>query len=176
MEKYVFREPTLDYPLFFALEREHLQANLGRGVEIEHVGSTAVPGLGGKGILDVLVGVKGELKGYVPLLQGAGYEFREKAGTPQRLFFQKDYPTSQGSTPGRIHVHLVNIGSQPWQEMMALRDYLRDNPEAAAQYAAVKREAAAEAGGKKEEYKARKDEFVRRTTERAIQAAKGRYE
>ena len=93
MQKYVFRKYNSAYRTFFTSERKKIAKALGSTVKIAHVGSTAIPHLGGKGIIDIVVGVsKLKLVEAKKKLEKAGYEFREKASYPDRLFFRIDYP------------------------------------------------------------------------------------
>src|SRR3989344_5634917 len=78
MKKYVFRKYTQKYLEFFSLEKKRIVNALGFTVKIEHVGSTVIAGLGGKGIVDIVVGVsKAKLQEAKKKLEKAGYEFRE---------------------------------------------------------------------------------------------------
>ena len=105
---------------------------------IEHIGSTAVPGLLAKPIVDIMVGV-------IPFPPSAswsaavvvlGYEALGEAGVPGRLYFRQ-----RGRVP--CNVHVVEHGGAHWVSNLALRDYLRRSPEAAARYASAKRAAIA---------------------------------
>src|SRR2546428_10493031 len=106
MKKYLFREWDSRSKLFFALERNRLRGALRSSARIQHIGSTSIPGLGGKGILDIVVGVPTEKVDKMKReLVEHGYQFREKASTPDRLFFRRDY--SYDRNLRRVHVHLT---------------------------------------------------------------------
>ncbi len=60
MKKYVFRQYDKEYPEFFQTEKKRLRAVLPSGALFEHIGSTSVPGLGGKGFIDILIGIPRE--------------------------------------------------------------------------------------------------------------------
>ncbi len=81
----------------FAKEKELLYVLLSKdAVDIQHIGSTAVPGLSAKPIIDIMVGIKALNAGLadIELLEGQGYEYRGEAGMPGRLFFVKGSPNS----------------------------------------------------------------------------------
>ena len=161
-QKYIFRAYRPEYPRLFREERDRLRRVLGDGVAIEHIGSTAVEGLGGKGIIDVMVGVKGDIKRLRPVLPGlqeAGYDFREHASSEHRLFLQKDYGEGEGAR--RVHLHVVGGHGKEWEKLLKFRDRLRQEPELRERYGAMKRRAAEECKGDKQHYRRMKAEFFR---------------
>jgi len=100
--------------------------------EVEHVGSTAVPGLEAKPIIDLLVGVR-DLSNGVRL---PDYEAMGAAGVPGRLYFRKRGPVS-------FDAQAVEHGSPLWRDALLLRDYLRAHPQESERYAEQKRKAVA---------------------------------
>jgi len=166
VEKYVFRKYESRYKEFFEMEKVKL-ASILRGAVIEHVGSTAVPGMGGKGILDIAVAVpKRGLKSAARKLSEGGYEFRAKASTPERLFFRRD--CADGRKVRRIHIHLMPLGSRDLKEHIAFRDFLIDYPDKARQYAEIKKEAAKVSRGDGDVYNAYKKRFIEDATKSAL--------
>jgi GrpB-like predicted nucleotidyltransferase (UPF0157 family) len=122
------------WPSLFVEERVRIERALGSWVEaIEHVGSTAVPGLTAKLILDIMVGVSSlrDAKRCIGPLEQLGYEYRGEAGVPGRLFFRKGNPKTH-------HLHVTEIGSEFWERHPVFRDYLRAHPETARNYALPK--------------------------------------
>jgi GrpB-like predicted nucleotidyltransferase (UPF0157 family)/ribosomal protein S18 acetylase RimI-like enzyme len=122
------------WPRAFAGEAPALAQALPAGARIEHIGSTSVPGLAAKPIVDIQVGVteppeEARFAGVLALL---GYECLGEAGVPGRLYFRKRSPQS-------FNVHVVELGGAHWQSNLALRDYLRAVPAAAARYGQHKR-------------------------------------
>ena len=101
-------------------------------VEVEHIGSTAVPGLEAKPIIDLLVGVR-ELSNGVRL---PDYDPMGTAGVPGRLYFRKRGPVS-------FNAQVVLHGSPLWWDALLLRDYLRAHPQEGERYAEQKRKAIA---------------------------------
>src|SRR3989344_7921369 len=151
MEKYQFREYISKYKKFFLKEKNAITKALLGNCFIEHVGSTSVPGLGGKGIVDVLVGVKSKnLPPLIKTLESVGYEFRKKASTPDRFFFRRDYKFSKETR--RVHIHLTKFDSKDWNEMIAFRNYLLKYPEDVKKYVKIKKEAVERAKGEGEIY------------------------
>src|SRR5437899_1094942 len=122
----------------FEAERERLEEVLGPWLEggIQHIGSTAVPGLAAKPIIDMLAGV-GDLEkaraAFEPLRK-LGYEHREHR--PKALLFVQ----------ARFGVHLTEPVSDLWRERLAFRDALRRDPKLRREYARWKLEHAAKTG------------------------------
>jgi GrpB-like predicted nucleotidyltransferase (UPF0157 family)/GNAT superfamily N-acetyltransferase len=117
------------WPRAFAEEAPALARVLPPGARIEHIGSTSVPRLAAKPIVDIQVGVMEPLDEarFHALLAPLGYESMGEAGVPGRLYFRR-----RGSQS--FNVHVVELGGALWQDNLALRDYLRAAPDAAARY------------------------------------------
>jgi GrpB-like predicted nucleotidyltransferase (UPF0157 family)/N-acetylglutamate synthase-like GNAT family acetyltransferase len=154
-------EPRRDWPALAAAENEVVRAALGPlAVAVEHIGSTAVPGLAAKPIIDLQVGTAGRPGPAAGSpLAVLGYEGLGEAGVPGRLYFRKRGPAA-------YNVHIVAYGGNHWVANLAVRDYLRAHPAAAAEYVAVKRAAAG--AGRLLAYSERKGEFVRELVRRAL--------
>lgn len=107
-------------------------------LRIEHIGSTAVPGLSAKPIIDILLGcpTRAPRVPYVAALRQLGYEHKGAFGIPGRNYFRRGTPRSH-------HVHLVNWTSAFWRDHLLFRDFLRREPAVAQEYAALKRELSA---------------------------------
>lgn len=123
----------------------------------EHIGSTAVPGLEAKPIIDLLAGYQPciEPRAYFRTLQAAGYEGRGPQGVPEREFFVR------GPEHHRTHhLNLVTINGTFWREHVIFRDRLRDEPAVRTAYAALKRQLAATHPGDRGAYTAGKARFV----------------
>ncbi|PID97154.1 MAG: dephospho-CoA kinase [Actinomycetales bacterium] len=123
----------------------------GRGVSVEHIGSTSVPGLPAQDVVDVHVGVHrlgdADDPGFVAALTAAGYVSVEDAGSASRG--RRHHPAGVdaaasarvfgGSDPGRIvDVRVCEVGSAAYLFALSLRDWLRAEPAARAEYAAEK--------------------------------------
>ncbi len=131
------------WPARYERERASIVEALGDVMEgvaaIEHVGSTAVPGLAAKPIIDIMVGVRELPVGErcVQPLEALEYEYRGDAGIPGRYYFRKGNPRSH-------HLHMVQHGTEFWQRHLLFRDLLRERPAVAQEYAALKKELAAQ--------------------------------
>ena len=166
MEKYVFREANGDYASYFLKEKELLLSKFGDSVHIEHVGSTSVPGLGGKGIVDIIIGVEGELSSYSQIFLDLGYLYREHVSSSDRLFFRKEY--GKGEAVRRVHIHLVQFGGSEWRSIIAFRDHLIKNPDTIEAYVALKKKAVEVAKGEGEVYRGFKKEFIEKVVEKEL--------
>ena len=166
MKKYVFRKYGTIYASFFKVEKRRLMTALGK-VEIIHIGSTAVPGLGGKNFVDAMVGVKtGRLNKLKEPLKKLGYEYGSRGGNARRLYFGRNFLYRHKLI--RMHVHVVRFNGLDWRKKIAFRDYLIRNRPAMLEYADVKRKAAKLAGGDKAIYTSTKEKFIKRATKMAL--------
>lgn len=140
-DKYVFRQYNLDFPELFEKEKLRLQNTLGKKVSIEHIGSTAVFGLGGKGVIDISVAVsKNKWVETSEKLKILGYKYKKKdeEQESQRFFFMANLPDDELGT--RIyHIHLTYSESDELKREIGFRDYLRKNSRAAKEYAILKK-------------------------------------
>jgi GrpB-like predicted nucleotidyltransferase (UPF0157 family) len=126
------------WPGDYTRESPLVARSFGDLVAIEHIGSTAVPGLRAKPIVDILVGDRDESPPSTTVLvalEALGYEFHGEDGRrPGRWFWRKRGATS-------FNVSRVPFGSEPWKDNLIFRDYLRAHREEAERYAMVKVEA-----------------------------------
>lgn len=157
----------------FSAEKLRLEQALGSAASrVEHHGSTSVPGLAAKPIIDIQVSVAAlkPLGRYVEALAMLGYVHMPHADDERCPFFHRpaDWPHTH-------HVHLVEAGSDEEKRTLAFRDYLRASPEAAAEYERLKRRLASEADVStpegREAYAEAKSEFVERITRAALARA-----
>ena len=164
-----------DWPRRFAAEREQLAAVFKPlPVCIEHIGSTAVPGLGAKPIIDILLGVDhlDDVQRRAAALDSIGYEYRPEmeAIFPTRRFFVK--PPAH---PRMVHLHVVEHATPFWERHLKFRDLLRCRPTAAAEYLALKRRLAIEFADNREGYTDAKTAFIEsilKTTEDQIKGVR----
>jgi GrpB-like predicted nucleotidyltransferase (UPF0157 family) len=133
-------------------------------VPIEHVGSTAVPGLAAKPVIDIMAGVKSrdESRPSIPTLATIGYVYFPYQ-PEQKHWFCK--PSAALRTH---HLHLVPLGSRHWNERLVFRDYLRRNLAAAKEYAELKQELAKQYEFDREGYTEAKGPFIQRILELAL--------
>lgn len=162
MSKYVFKPSHSTFSLLFEVQKVKLQDHLGTDVIIEHIGSTAVPGLGGKGIIDIMVGIprgKFSFPEIIKKLEKAGWEHREKADSFERIFFRKDLPDKIDGIR-RYHLHLTYIGSNDWTQAMRFRDNLTNNADLRNEYETLKKNAVKNANQEGEVYRKLKEPFI----------------
>ena len=127
------------WPEWFTSERERIAtASAVPVTQCEHIGSTAVPGLVSKPIIDIMLGVASypPQNTLVESLVDLGYEFLGEADVPERLYFRLRGTQS-------YNVHVVQIGGTHWISNIALRNYLRTDESARNRYATTKRSAIA---------------------------------
>jgi GrpB-like predicted nucleotidyltransferase (UPF0157 family) len=138
-------------------------------VRLDHVGSTAVPGLAAKPIVDLQVSVAAlePQRAYVEPLEALGYLFVAYATAPEYHFFGK--PPER---PRTHHLHICLAGSFEELRHLAVRDLLRADPGEAARYEAVKRESARLHPEDRHAYMDGKEAFVVELERRALQRAK----
>jgi len=151
----------------FAEEKAAILNAIGHWVVvIEHIGSTAVPGLGAKPIIDIMVGIRqlADARYCIVSLAAIGYEYvpQFEDEMPERRYFRK------GSQTQHFHLHMVEFVSKFWQRRLAFRDYLCAHPEAVREYEALKRRLASRYGTDREGYTEAKTKFIRLIEEIAM--------
>lgn len=148
------------WPELFAAERS-LLIDLFRPipVRIEHIGSTSVPGLGAKPIVDIMLGADrlSEVERRIPSIVAQGYQYMPEfeAALPERRFFVKPQ-----ARPRAFHLHAVEQSSKFWERHLLFRDHLREHPETAAEYFALKVDLAAQFGDDRDGYTNAKTDFI----------------
>ncbi len=158
------------WPAAYERERALIATALGELADaIEHVGSTAVLGLGAKPIIDIMIAVRTLAEGErcIRPLERLGYEYKGEMGIPGRLYFRKP---SDGIR--RHQIHMVELGSDVWQRHILVRDYLRRHPREAQAYYELKVRLAAKFRTDREGYTEAKSEFIEAALARARAAAR----
>jgi GrpB-like predicted nucleotidyltransferase (UPF0157 family) len=143
------------WPMQFAIEKAHILQTLGELLSVlEHAGSTAVPGLAAKPIIDMWAALRAPL-GPVQIraMAGIGYEHFGEYGLAGRDYFVKS------STP-MCHLHCYPEGHPDWNRHLAFRDWLRAHPEGVQAYAAMKRDLALRFSGDLMAYTEAKSNFI----------------
>ena len=158
------------WPILFEKEALVLRRKLSPSLisRIEHFGSTAIPGVAAKPIIDILVQVTSldeTRKQIVPLLESAGYDYfwRTDSQPPYAWFIKRD---AEGKRTH--HIHMVEANSTLW-ERLYFRDYLREFPAEAKHYVELKQSLAEQHPNDRVAYTEGKTEFVVSMTERAQQ-------
>jgi GrpB-like predicted nucleotidyltransferase (UPF0157 family) len=162
------------WPELFRQESEHLISCLPNDLvrRIEHFGSTAVPGLAAKPIVDMLVEVTDLQETRVriaPVLESQGYDYFWRPthgddGPPFYAWFIKRDPRTGVRTH---HIHMVEARFADHWDRLFFRDYLIEHPEAARDYEALKRHLASATPRDRAAYTRGKTEFIARVTEEA---------
>jgi GrpB-like predicted nucleotidyltransferase (UPF0157 family) len=152
------------WPVAFERERDRLGRALGPlALRIDHNGSTAVPGLAAKPVIDIQISVARlhPIDAYAPALARVGYIHVPHADDAVCPFFHRP-----AEWPHTHHVHVVEAGSEEERRTLAFRDYLREHADAAREYEALKRRIAQEFSGddfaSREAYAGAKTAFITR--------------
>ena len=138
---------------------------------IEHVGSTSVPGLAAKPVVDIMPGLRslGDSSHIVTPLQKLGYQYIPdyEDELPERRYFVR--PPGRGYRHKRLfHIHAVETTTAFWRRHLAFRNYLLAHPETADEYAALKRCLAAKYGSDRVGYTDAKTKFITRIESLAL--------
>ena len=147
------------WPAMFEREAAVLREVFGdEVVAIHHMGSTAVPNLRAKPIVDIMLVVADieRVDAYNPQMEALGYEPRGEFGLPRRRYFPKDVDGMRV-----FQVHTWQAGDIEVERHLAFRDYLRAHPETAVAYGNLKTELAAKYATDREKYMDGKDPFIR---------------
>lgn len=151
------------WPALFEEERLRIEAALaGMVFHIEHAGSTAVPGMAGKPIVDLLVGIP-DLRaagGYVRPLERLGYENFGEIFIAGRIYLRR-------RGPPHFNIALTAERGTFWNAQLLLRDYLREHPAEAAAYSQYKRSAYAQGADRFSTYSKAKHPMLADLMERA---------
>ncbi len=160
------------WPKLFEDESAFLRKKLPKSLigRIEHFGSTAVPGLSAKPIIDILVEVSSleeTKKHIVPILKAEGYEYFWRPafgddGPPYYAWFIKR--NAEGKRTH--HIHMVEANSELW-DRLCFRDYLRQFPEEAQRYDKLKKRLSVEHANDRIKYTEAKSDFILSTTKKA---------
>ncbi|MBC8139939.1 MAG: GrpB family protein [Armatimonadetes bacterium] len=125
----------------------------------EHFGSTAVPGLAAKPVIDILLGVASLADAkdrLIPAVEPLGYSYWRDDPNPAKLYAVKGLPPN---SPRTHHLHIVEPDSQMWEQLL-FRDYLRLHNDEAARYAALKHDLAARFRTDREAYTEGKSAYI----------------
>ncbi len=141
------------YPKLFKEEKEKIKMVLGKDLEVKHFGSTAVPGLPGKGYIDIyVVCPKDKMQSVSRILQKKlDYIHKPHAGVEnERIFLKKKQDNEV------FHLHITYPENKNLKECLHFRDYLIKHPKAAKRYANIKKSAAQKSAAAKTRKQAKK--------------------
>ena len=161
-----------EWPKLFRKERAAIAAAMGIGTRrVQHIGSTSVPGLGAKPIVDIMVGVAkvppvAEAKRQFTSLRKLGYEFRGET-VPGTLYVRK-------ASPPRSNLHMTESRGRFWTDHLLFRNYLRAHSDVAARYEELKRDLMSRMAHDIPGYNDGKEAFIRSVLDTARQKPPGR--
>jgi GrpB-like predicted nucleotidyltransferase (UPF0157 family) len=149
------------WPTAFAEEKANLKKALGPiAISIEHYGSTSVPGMRAKPIIDILIGVP-QLEDWSkcrPALEALGYDYAENAGVPGHFIFGRGRDKTE-----RTHlVHVVEYEGGAWRRCLTFRDSLRQDADLRGDYLREKERAVTAAPEIRGKYNEIKEGFFER--------------
>lgn len=147
------------WPALFQAEAQRIRTACGPALAaIEHIGSTALPGVAAKPVLDLMLGVRRleDADQLVAPMQHLGYEYAGRYEAFGRFSFVLRMYGRRVS-----HAHGFVVDGRHWRRHLFFRDYLRTHPAAAARYEALKRRLAARYGDDREAYSDGKAPFLR---------------
>jgi GrpB-like predicted nucleotidyltransferase (UPF0157 family) len=148
------------WPALFERERARVEAALRPWLTgpVEHIGSTAVPGLAAKPIIDMLARVTTVDAGdFVTAMAGIGWPHAPEPGDPAGRKWSFCFP---GIARRTHHLHIYEAASPRWPTLLAFRDHLRAHPADATEYARIKTELAAADAHDRPRYRAGKAPFI----------------
>jgi GrpB-like predicted nucleotidyltransferase (UPF0157 family) len=158
-----------NWPVLFEQEKARIKDALGvHAVSIQHIGSTSVPGLAAKPIIDVMIAVPSleEADAFcIQLMVALGYEYVKKfeAEIPHRRYFRKSDETGVRTH----HIHMVVINSDWWVDHLLFRDFLRADGNARRAYESHKRALSEREWNDSNDYAEAKTDFILKTMEDA---------
>jgi GrpB-like predicted nucleotidyltransferase (UPF0157 family) len=152
------------WPAIYEKEKLCILAIAGnRILEVDHIGSTAVVGLGAKPIVDIMVGVNGQsdADSLLPLLREIGYDnVTRQSGDSEWYYCLRKVVHGYEAWLQNFHLHLMKFQSETWERHILFRDFLRNHPETVQKYDKLKRMLAAKYRADRESYTNAKTEFI----------------
>lgn len=152
----------------FEEERRSLLDLIGDLVSsIEHVGSTSIPGLASKPVIDIMaaVEVQRDPTTYIERVSPLGYVYQEQEDEPIRIYFRKGMPRTH-------HLHFIIKGTTQYWEHILFRDYLREHKDELEEYAELKRDLAKRFQWDREAYWEGKERFIKSALDKARSSTK----
>jgi len=144
---------------------QKLRYKLNKDIPINHVGSTAIPNMYGKNIIDVLIGAKNEIefKEIATILVDMGYFASIHKDNVYQFFSSRKEETKSGD----MHIHLVILNTERYEEFLILKNYLLNNKNEVLAYSNYKKELIQKNITNRKDYKKVKSEYVTKLIERA---------
>jgi GrpB-like predicted nucleotidyltransferase (UPF0157 family) len=149
-----------EWKKIYKKEKEILLSVLGDQVlDVQHIGSTSVPGVKAKPIIDIVVALKKikDVENLIESVEKLGYEYKHEAGISGRRFFVK------GSEKNRTHyIHMVKLGGRQWKNLTNFREYLLEDKKNIKEYNELKESLAREHKDDRDMYTKKKSFFISR--------------
>ena len=160
IKKYIFKKYSKKYPSLFNKEKKKLEKIIPFFQSIEHIGSTSIPELGGKGIIDVLLVLnnKKDMKKAEKLLIKNNYEIMSHVSNETRISFKKFYGFLLFKR--RVHIHLTYKNSKTHKETLNFKKKLMKNKKLIKEYIQLKKEAVKIANENGKIYRDYKQKFI----------------
>ena len=160
-----------EWPELFREERKRILAKVGElGIQVEHIGGTAVPGLGAKPIIDIMIGIDDviDVNKCIALLEEIDYTIMIKSieGLSERKVLDKSINGM------KIHLYLVEVNTENWKKNILFREYLRTHPETAQEYNNLKMELAKKYKNDQIAYTEGKAKFIKKVQSKASKERK----
>ena len=156
------------WPKKFIIEKKLIEETLDSWITdgVHHVGSTSIPEMSAKPIIDIMVGVKNleEAKACIPLLEKIQYCYYPYK-PEEMIWFCKPSPYKRTH-----HLYLMEVSHPEWQARIAFRDYLKNHPDAKEEYLNLKTELAEKYRDDREAYTEAKTDFVKKIVKKALGA------
>lgn len=172
--------------LFEIEKRTLLKVINSKEIEIKHIGSTSIPDICSKPVIDIMIGVRKEkqLDKYINKIISLGYTYVQKyeiympfrryffklkdpkAQLPKIIGFNDEY-IDKGNHEDIFHIHMVKINSDFWINQLLFRNYLRNNPKAKNEYENIKKCLAKREWDNVNDYAEAKSDFITRILENA---------
>jgi len=147
-----------EWPQVYEQDAQQIREALGEHIlDIQHIGSTSIPGMIAKPILDIGIAVESFERAAVCIapLEKLGYEYRGEHGIPRRHYFVRGNPRTH-------HIHMLEVTSDNWARHLRFRDRLRADPVLAEEYASLKLELSRKYSDNRLAYQDAKSSFIRR--------------
>lgn len=153
------------YPQMFEEEKKRILPAVDKFMlKIEHVGSTSIPELGGKPIVDIMIGVASlhDADKCIEPLENLGYEYQSQDPVSNRRFFKRFLALNTG-----YQIHITPVDSEFWNEHLQFRNYLRKHPDLVKDYFKLKKDLARKFREDRLAYLAGKTEFIQKIMKKA---------
>ncbi len=166
--KIEIEEYNPEWPSLFENEKKLILEGCGNKIQsIKHVGSTSVPGLGAKPVIDIMIGVRKlqDADDLIPNMNSLEYEYISKYEDvmPERRYFVK-----WKEKKSTHHIHTVEVAGEFWKRLLLFRDYLRINDKVRDDYFNLKKELSKKEWNKGNDYADAKTDFMKGMEKEAL--------